>query len=155
MLHKEKTIKNIFLFAHFFYSVVMRNVALENSGRPFCVLFCSRFVWTSNKKDFKWMSTSKNALGHFYKNRQSKQLDFFTLLKRKGKGLFEIKNARCDFQRIEGSIWKTKISHMEKQLVWAISPGKYILVIDNNRHRCCTALTFGPPATPGNVAQAS
>ena len=22
-------------------------------------------------------------------------------------------------------------------------------LIDNNRHRCCTALTFGPPATPG------
>ena len=21
--------------------------------------------------------------------------------------------------------------------------------IDNNRHRCCTALPFGPPATPG------
>ena len=30
--------------------------------------------------------------------------------------------------------------------------GKFIILklcIDNNRHRCCTALTFGPTATPG------
>ena len=24
-----------------------------------------------------------------------------------------------------------------------------VFTIDNNSHRCCTALTFGPPATPG------
>ena len=24
-----------------------------------------------------------------------------------------------------------------------------LIPIDNNRHLCCTALTFGPPATPG------
>ena len=27
--------------------------------------------------------------------------------------------------------------------------GFILMSIDINRHRCCTALTFGPPATPG------
>ena len=50
--------------------------------------------------------------------------------------------ARIDFLSISLNVVKQNKRVKERKEV-------VLLAIDNNRHHCCTALTFGPPATPG------